>query len=824
MGYFKLRVVFWVLIMAGITGINYTFAQEIPEIEIFSEINGDFQQIKGVQQDELGNLWIASDSHIEKFNTYESEFFNNFKGLPRDTGEINTILIDSKDRIWIGTATGLIKYDAVKDLFIQISPQAVAPNIQQIKEDDKGVLWIGATTGIWKFQDENLGLVAKFSAPESVNQLLPVGQEIAFGTSSGLFVLNKKNGTYKKISFPRQLNIQSLEYSGEFYLIGTLDDGLYRTYPDFTSLEKIYTLPYSSNRIPITGISQDRSGNFYISTMGDGLYALDKNLKFLEHYLAEGNSLSLSDNHLIGLYLDKFNTLYVSTETGQINSLNLRENIFMFLKHDPKKYGSLADNFTTAIEKDRSGKVWFGTREGLSIWNPSNDSWQHMKNLSFSKQSSLPDVIKDLRSDDIHMWVATYNDGVYKVNIETLLRAHYSVDSKVKTNLQRVNALFVDSGKNVWVGGADGDLTQITAAGQIKTFDLRGINSMKELARGDMIAGGKNGVFRIKKGRNEITQIKKLGPNAEELPYFTINSISETSEGEIVLATEGAGILIYDPSKDSYWKMDRDSGLPSNRIRGLIIYENDEIWAGTSKGLVNFSPDEEDPMVRIFDKDDGLLSNIFTRGSFARLDNKLAFGTFKGVSLFDPQNLKDLPDAAPNVIIGSVNINSKKKGSKLLGSADVRQGLELDHHENSFNFNFYGLHPGKNSASLKYSWKLEGFDAGWSAPTLQNQVSYANLPPGDYTLLVRTGTLNGNWSPVAQMAINIASPWWLSTPAYLTYTAILFMILALPFLMMRINRKRRKKAAGSSFYNNLNQELGAPLTILLASLDNLSDE
>ncbi len=824
MGYFKLRVAYWILIMAGITGINKTFAQEIPEIEIFSEINGDFQQIKGVQQDELGNLWIASDSHIEKFNSYESEFFNNFKGLPKGTGEINTILIDSKDGIWIGTDTGLIKYDPVKDHFIQIAPDAVAPNIQQLKEDEKGVLWIGATTGIWKFEDEILSIVAKFTAPESVNELLSVGQEIVFGTSYGLFVLNKKTGTYRKVSFPRQLNIQSLEYSGEFYLIGTLDDGLYRTYPDFTSLEKIYTLPYSSNRIPISGISQDRSGNFYIATKGDGLYGLDKNLKFMEHYLAEGNSLSLADNHLVGLYLDKFNTLYVSTETGQINSLNLRENIFMFIKHDPKKYGSIADNFTTAIEKDRNGRVWFGTRQGLSIWNPANDSWVHIKNLSFSKQSSLPDVIKDLRSDDIHMWVATYNDGVYKVNIETMLRAHYSVDSKVKTQLQRVNALFVDSGKNVWVGGADGDLTQITAAGQIRTFDLRGINSIKELARGDIIAGGKNGVFRIRKGRNEISQISKLVPNAEELPYFTINAISDTSNEEIVLATEGAGILIYDPSKDSYWKMDRNSGLPSNRIRGLIIYENDEIWAGTSKGLINFRPEQEDPVVRIFDKDDGLLSNIFTRGSFARLDNRLAFGTFKGVSLFDPKNLKDLPDAAPNVIIGAVNINSKKKGSKLLGSADVRQGLDLDHHENSFHFSFYGMQPGQNNASLKYTWKLEGFDAGWSPPSSHNQVSYANLPPGEYTLLVRAGTLNGNWSPVAQTAINISSPWWVSTPAYLAYAAILILILGLPFFILRMNSKRRKKAARSSFYNTLNQELGTPLNILLTSLDNLSDE
>src|SRR5690606_6882866 len=272
MGYFKLRVFFLVLIIAGSIGFDNIFAQGIPETEIFNGINGDFQQIKGVQQDELGNLWIASDSHIEKFNSHKSIFFNNFKGLPKGTGEINTIFIDSKDRIWIGTNTGLIKYDPIKDHFIQIAIESETPKIGEILEDEKGVLWLGATNGIWKYEGEKLFLSAKFPEEKSVNQLLSVGNEIVFGTAAGLFVLTKDSGFYKKIKFSKELNIQSLEYSGDFYLIGTLADGLYRTYPDFTSLDKVYTLPYSSNGVAITGISHDRSGNFYIATKGDGLY------------------------------------------------------------------------------------------------------------------------------------------------------------------------------------------------------------------------------------------------------------------------------------------------------------------------------------------------------------------------------------------------------------------------------------------------------------------------------------------------------------------------------------------------------------------------
>src|SRR5690606_21188811 len=367
-------------------------------------------------------------------------------------------------------------------------------------------------------------------------------------------------------------------------------------------------LPYSSQNFPVSGLAMDNYGSLYVATNGDGLVILDRNLNLVTQKKNRAeDAFSPSNNDLIDLFLDKTNTLWVSTATGQINSINLKEKNFEFIRHDPNKYSSLADNYTTAIEEDSNGNVWFGTRQGLSIWNTENDSWQHLKNLSFTQKSNIPDVIKDLHSDEIHMWVATFNDGVYKVNINTLLRAHYSTNAKNKIALQKVKTLLVDSNKNVWTGGEEGDLTQIKPDGEVKTFPLQGIDAMIELSSGDLIAGGKKGVGRIRRGGNQISGINKLNPNSRNLPYLTINSISETLSGEIILATEGAGIVIYYPRGDTYRTINKLSGMPSNRIQGLIIYKEDDIWAGTSNGLVNLKL-EKDPVIRVFNKNDGLLS------------------------------------------------------------------------------------------------------------------------------------------------------------------------------------------------------------------------
>ena len=828
MGNFKLKIFLAAaLILLGFES-NECIAQEVPVIEKLSEVNGSFDKINEIQQDSLGNLWIASDFHVQRYNAFFSSFYTQFEGLPENAGEINTLFIDSKNNIWVGTENGIFKYLLKKDLFVEIPSERsnTKTNVQKITEDSAGKIWIGSNSGIWNITKDQLVLVSSFPSKQTVNKIISTENSLLFGTSKGLFTLNKHSGQYKKIPLLdyQDFSVESILFTGEFYFVGTHEKGLYKTDANFTNTQKIGSIPYTAVNLPITDLAMDASGNLYIASNGDGLLILNKNLKLASHYhQEENNSLSLSDNGLNGLFLDKYNTLWVSTETGQINSINLRQNNFEFLRHDPKKYSSLADNFTTAIEEDSNGNIWFGTRLGLSVWNKKNDSWQHVKNLSYKYQSKVPDIIRDLQKDGEHMWIATFNDGIYKININTFLRAQYSPDASNKTGLQKVNTLLIDTKKNVWAGGEDGNLTQIKTNGEIKSYTLRGISAMLQLSTGDIIAAGKNGVFNIQSGEAVFQSISKLAPNNKNLPYFNITAISETLAGEIVFATEGAGIVLYDPENGEVKVIGEKQGLPSNRIQGLIVYGRNEIWAGTSKGLVNFKIEDE-LNIRVFDKEDGLLSAVFTRGSFAQFDNKLAFGTLKGVSVFNPGKLKSKKETTPNILFGSIDILSKERNTTaLVNAVNTKKQLDLESDENSFNVKFYAMLPG-NEAKLSYSWKLEGLDNKWTEPSSQMEANYANLAPGNYKFMVKAKKAYGKWSPVKIIEINIKAPWWSSTIAYLIYGLLLALFIAIPLYFFSVYRKRQAKKASSQFYSNLSQEIGTPLNILITSLSNIAED
>jgi serine phosphatase RsbU (regulator of sigma subunit) len=93
---------------------------------------------------------------------------------------------------------------------------------------------------------------------------------------------------------------------------------------------------------------------------------------------------------------------------------------------------------------------------------------------------------------------------------------------------------------------------------------------------------------------------------------------------------------------------------------------------------------------------------------------------------------------------------------------------ELEEKRNSFRYNenhltfHYTALWFKSPNSLKYRYKLEGFDIDWNAQTNLKRVTYSNLPPGDYTFRVQVHYSGGTWtgSPSSRFSFTITPPFW----------------------------------------------------------------
>ena len=106
---------------------------------------------------------------------------------------------------------------------------------------------------------------------------------------------------------------------------------------------------------------------------------------------------------------------------------------YMHEEGNPK---SLADNIVYAITQDRNtGKIWIGSRSGLSVLESEKDEGYFTNYLPGDKSGDLPfnEVDALLCSQDGLMWVGMLGGGVYTVNTRKLPFVHDALPALMKS-------------------------------------------------------------------------------------------------------------------------------------------------------------------------------------------------------------------------------------------------------------------------------------------------------------------------------------------------------------------------------------------------------
>ena len=130
------------------------------------------------------------------------------------------------------------------------------------------------------------------------------------------------------------------------------------------------------------------------------------------------NNTSISSNGVYDLELSNDGILWVATYGGGVNYYNSKKLPFIKVQHQLNNKNSLSSNFTRSIVKDKNGHLWFGTENGLSIWNREKNTWKHIERFNKTYKSQV--IVLALEADENYIWVGTYNDGLFKININTL--------------------------------------------------------------------------------------------------------------------------------------------------------------------------------------------------------------------------------------------------------------------------------------------------------------------------------------------------------------------------------------------------------------------
>ena len=221
-----------------------------------------------ITEDEYSNLWMGGPDGIglAEWNRKKDVFvlFSTSYNSSFDNGVVYKVYADHKGNVWIGTESGLIKYNMIQHHFKKYdNAEGLTSNaVYSFASDTSGNLWIGTKNGL-NYMNLNTGEINNFSSWYHLPQLPltalsfdAVNDKIYFASDTTLF-------SFTPSEWLNQKHILKL------FITGVLSSGSNRNYEQET------TLPYRDNNITIsfTGLNLiNGAGNEYF-------YRLNNNAK-----------------------------------------------------------------------------------------------------------------------------------------------------------------------------------------------------------------------------------------------------------------------------------------------------------------------------------------------------------------------------------------------------------------------------------------------------------------------------------------------------------------------------------------------------------------
>ncbi|WP_372794210.1 triple tyrosine motif-containing protein [Lutibacter sp.] len=748
-------------------------AQELPPIENFSpQLYGADNQNWSISQGNDLYVYVANNSGLLEFNGAKWKLYPS----PNNTSLRAVNVIESKIYtgcfrefgFWERNEMGNLEYHSL--IHELNEPLLEDEHIWNIISFDKWILFQSLRRiYIYNIEERSFNII---KSDTHLPKVFRVEDSIYFQRyGEGVFKI--ENGKPLLISddpiFKDNILVNIFSINNKV-LFQTQEKGFY--FLDAGSISK-WDIPANKIIASVSVFSslRLRNGSFVLGTIRNGIYQLNEKGEIINQF---NQNNGLSNNTILSMFEDKEQNLWLGLDNG-ISMINFNSPFSVFNDLD----GKLGSVYAAILFNNN---LYIGTNQGL-----------------FYKKNN---------SDDFQFIEGTYGQvWCLKVFDNTLFCGHnlgtFVVDATNKANLI-TNAMGtwdiipIKNNNNLLLQGHYNGLNVIEKINNKWQFrnKIEGFNISSRYFGFDsksniFVSHEWKGVFKLHVNNN-FTKI--LDYTIEESVHKEPISSLITYNNHL-LYTSNRGVYKYEESQSKFLK---DSLLSINifanddYVSGKLITNNKEktLWGFTDKNIVYCKPAklDNDLIVTKISLPASLRKFVLGYENVTQLNDQIyLFGSSNGYILLD---LDKLVDKEYEIFINSIEKSILNKEKEFINVKNIN---EFKYEENNLYFN-YSVPEFDKFDQVNYQYQLKGIYNEWSDWSENSEISFKNLPWGDYTFNVRAKIGSKLSKNTATYSFTIKRPLVLSNQMLFIYLILLSVLLFLihVFYKRYYNKQKQK--------------------------------
>ncbi|MEP1257997.1 two-component regulator propeller domain-containing protein, partial [Algoriphagus sp.] len=751
---------------------------------------------------------------------------------------VGMLMKDRQSRFWFthpAKGISIYKEDTQSTVYVQQTNgkgSLFSNEIASVAEAPDGLIWVVHRSGIIDLLDPNRLIVTKTLRLPA--QLIPASASYEMMIDSDgdawIFDPDRDLGIFRVDGFTHEVEANKIE-SGRFRLNNNL----------------------------VKAVVEAKNGQIWLGTDHGGINIIDKASQTVRYLSAENaQDNSMPHNVIYSLYKDNEDIIWIGTHKKGVAYYHQGLLRFSHVQKNLSDPTSLPFNDVNAFAEDSLGNLYIGTNGGGLVYHDRKaNTYKQFKHNPANGKSLTGDVIVDLLIDHKGvLWIATYLNGLGSFDGQGFKNYTFEPDQPNGVAGPSIWKLFEDRKGRIWIGTLRSGISVLDKdRKEFKNYPAGSppfytnnqyITGFAEDTEGNIWVSGGNGLNMLNYETGQHAFYSDSQENGLVDSNFTDLYVDKTGT---LWATTMSGLYYFNTSDSSFVRFGIEEGLPTAYLVDLLEDDKHNLWISSQQGLTYAEIDRSANPFTVtfqnFDPKDGLQAALFNKNAALKTaKDEFIFGGPNGYNIFKSENFA-FERNNPKVVFTDLQLFNEevKVGSEVSNRILLPQSLEnmeqlvLRHDENIFSIGFSALnflYPEKN----KYRYKLIGFNEDWIYLNDDlAKVTFTNLDPGTYTLVVQPGTVLDGWSAYDyQLDIKILAPFWKTPIAYFLYfMAILGVIFY--FRNSLITRQREKfereqaeqeaqrvqelDRLKTKFFTNLSHEFRTPLSLILTPTEHL---